>query len=41
VRGVLCDVEKPEYIALYEQIIQRAQDADGEKPQAQEVFHAR
>ena len=30
---VLCDVEKPEYIALYDQVIQRAQSGEGEKPQ--------
>lgn len=28
VRGVLCDVEKPEYLALYDRIIQRAQGAE-------------
>jgi 2-oxoglutarate ferredoxin oxidoreductase subunit beta len=39
VRGVLCDVEKPEYIALYDQVIQRAQSGEGEKPQG--VFRAR
>jgi 2-oxoglutarate ferredoxin oxidoreductase subunit beta len=26
VRGVLCDIEKPEYSQLYDQIIQRAQE---------------
>jgi 2-oxoglutarate ferredoxin oxidoreductase subunit beta len=26
VRGVLCDVEKPEYIALYDEVIRRAQE---------------
>jgi 2-oxoglutarate ferredoxin oxidoreductase subunit beta len=39
VRGVLCDVEKPEYIALYDQVIERAQRGEGEKPQG--VFRAR
>jgi hypothetical protein len=32
VRGVLCDVDKPEYIALYDQVIQRAQEAGPAKP---------
>jgi 2-oxoglutarate ferredoxin oxidoreductase subunit beta len=27
VRGVLCNIEKPEYIAMYDQVIQRAQAA--------------
>ncbi len=31
VRGVLCDVEKPEYTALYEQVIERARQSTGEK----------
>ncbi len=26
VRGVLCDIDKPEYITMYEQVIQRAQE---------------
>lgn len=36
IRGVLCDVDKPEYIAMYEKIIQRAQAAqalDAQKPE--------
>jgi 2-oxoglutarate ferredoxin oxidoreductase subunit beta len=41
VRGVLCDVEKPEYIALYDQVIQRAQAEGGEKSPAEGMFHAR
>jgi 2-oxoglutarate ferredoxin oxidoreductase subunit beta len=41
VRGVFCDVDKPEYIALYEQVIQRARQAAGDKQEAGEVFRAR
>lgn len=33
VRGVLCDVDKPEYITMYDQIIQRAQEADRRQKQ--------
>jgi 2-oxoglutarate ferredoxin oxidoreductase subunit beta len=29
VRGVLCDIEKPEYSQLYDKVIQRAQEAAG------------
>lgn len=39
VRGVLWDVEKPEYIALYDMIIQRAQETL--KPQPQEVTNVK
>jgi 2-oxoglutarate/2-oxoacid ferredoxin oxidoreductase subunit beta len=35
VRGVLWDVEKPEYLALYDKVIQRAQESI--KPRPQEV----
>jgi len=35
VRGVLWDVEKPEYLALYDKVIQRAQESV--KPRPQEV----
>jgi 2-oxoglutarate ferredoxin oxidoreductase subunit beta len=41
VRGVFCDEDKPEYIALYEQVIQRAQQTAGEKLDAEKVFRAR
>jgi hypothetical protein len=41
VRGVFCDVDKPEYIALYDQVIQRAQQASAEKREDGEVFRAR
>jgi len=40
VRGVLCDVDKPEYIALYDEVIRRAQGEAGEKAQAAGVFRA-
>jgi 2-oxoglutarate ferredoxin oxidoreductase subunit beta len=39
VRGVLWDVEKPEYLALYERVIQRAQETM--KPQSQETSNVR
>jgi 2-oxoglutarate ferredoxin oxidoreductase subunit beta len=39
VRGVLWDVEKPEYLALYERVIQRAQETM--KPQPQETLNVR
>jgi len=32
VRGILCNVDKPEYGALYDQVIQRAQSADMQRP---------
>ncbi len=32
VRGILCDVDKPEYTALYEQVIERAGGATNGKP---------
>ena len=32
VRGVLCDVDKPEYTALYEQLIERAKAGADGKP---------
>ncbi len=35
VRGVLWDVEKPDYLALYDKVIQRAQESI--KPHLQEV----
>jgi len=41
VRGVLCDVDKPEYIALYDEVIRRAQKEAGVKAQVPEVFRAR
>lgn len=41
VRGVLCDVDKPEYIALYDEVIHRAQKEAGVKAQVPEVFRAR
>ena len=41
VRGVFCDVDKPEYIALYEQVIQRAQGSTGDRPHTEGVFRAR
>ncbi len=31
VRGILCDQDKPEYTALYDQVIERAQEAAGGK----------
>jgi 2-oxoglutarate/2-oxoacid ferredoxin oxidoreductase subunit beta len=40
VRGVLCDIEKPEYGQLYDQVIARAQAEAGEPP-AEGVFRAR
>lgn len=40
VRGVLRDVEKPEYTALYDQVIERAQADMIGKEQAQEVARA-
>ncbi len=39
VRGVLWDVEKPEYLALYDKVIQRAQELI--KPRPQEVPHVK
>lgn len=41
VRGVLCNVDKPEYIALYEQVIRKAQATQVEDPQMEKVFRAR
>ncbi len=41
VRGVLCNVDKPEYIALYDEVIRRAQGTTTEKAQPAEVFRAR
>jgi 2-oxoglutarate ferredoxin oxidoreductase subunit beta len=41
VRGVLCDVDKPEYSALYDEVIRRAQGATAEKVHTAEVFRAR
>jgi 2-oxoglutarate ferredoxin oxidoreductase subunit beta len=32
VRGILCNIDKPEYGALYDQVIQRAQSADLQRP---------
>jgi 2-oxoglutarate ferredoxin oxidoreductase subunit beta len=32
VRGIQCNVDKPEYGALYDQVIQRAQSADMQRP---------
>jgi 2-oxoglutarate/2-oxoacid ferredoxin oxidoreductase subunit beta len=39
VRGVFCDINKPEYLMLYDQIIQRAQTGS-EQPTVQEGTHA-
>jgi len=41
VRGVLCNVDKPEYSALYDEVIRRAQGSTTEKVQPSEVFRAR
>ncbi len=41
VHGVFCDIEKPEYVASYEQVIRRAQQAGEMQPQTVKVFHAR
>jgi 2-oxoglutarate/2-oxoacid ferredoxin oxidoreductase subunit beta len=39
VRGVLWDVEKPEYLAMYDKVIQKAQESM--KPLPQEVSNAK
>lgn len=39
IRGVLCDVEKPEYLAMYDQVIQRAQESKNGKPRVKEGTH--
>ncbi len=41
IRGVLCNVDKPEYIALYDEVIRQAQAASGEHPPMMKVFRAR
>lgn len=41
VRGVLCNVDKPEYIALYDEVIRRAQELTNESAGAVEGFRGR
>jgi hypothetical protein len=41
VRGVLCDVDKPEYSALYDEVIRRAQGGTTDKVSTAGVFRAR
>ncbi len=39
IRGVLCDIEKPEYLALYDKIIERARESNDGKLRAREATH--